>query len=50
MGGLVTAAHVRCVRAGADAARAIQAKVLRFLPPTFVALIALETAYILLPS
>jgi hypothetical protein len=44
---IVTLIHVRCVRVGADAARAIQAKALRFLPPTFVVLIALEAAYFL---
>ena len=44
---IVTQIHVRCVRDGADAARAVQAKALRALPPTFVALIALEAAYFL---
>ncbi len=44
---LVTAIHLTCTRHGAEAARALQARVLRRLPPVFAATLVVEAIYFL---
>ena len=44
---LVTRMHIVCTRRGDEAARALRARVLRWLPPVFATTLAAEAVYFL---